>query len=252
VNERYLQLMDHLDQLGYHEVWIEAPPGSSETDLNLLIGFLSEVTASAKRLNLGIGLHADSFNETSITTIVRSGFDYAAVSQASPSAAYSAAMYGNVFISSGATTPGGFNALPVNWEIYQRNAEHNNHRPDRADWRLAGPMHVAESASQARDDASGGMTKWLSHANVAHNPFTDEGQDKVESIIKSGLAVIGTPDDAVRQIQRLFNQSGGFGSYLLLDHGWASWQASLESYALFSREVFPLFKGRLPPSRKSE
>ena len=250
VSEPCRNLIEHLEHLGFHEAWFEHPPGGDPADLDLLIDFLTQAGTGVRRLDLGIGLHPSAFNERSITAVIESnGFEYAAVSDASPWAAYSAAQYGKPFISCGATTPGGFNALPVNWEIYQRNAEHNNHRPDRANWRLAGPMHVAESASQARDDASGGIAKWLAHAgNEAHTLFTDEDQDQVASIIKSGLAVIGTPDEAVRQVQRLFNQSGGFGSYLFLDHGWASWQESLESYALISREVFPLFKGQLHPS----
>ena len=42
----------------------------------------------------------------------------------------------------------------------------------------------------------------------------------------SGFAVIGTPDDAVAQIQRLIDQSGGFGTFLSMAHEWADRDAT--------------------------
>ena len=37
----------------------------------------------------------------------------------------------------------------------------------------------------------------------------------------SGFAVIGTIDDAKAQIQRLIDQSGGFGTFLTMATDWA-------------------------------
>jgi limonene 1,2-monooxygenase len=57
--------------------------------------------------------------------------------------------------------------------------------------------------------------------------------------------VIGTPDDAVAYIERLLDQSGGFGTFLLLGHDWADPDRTLASYRLFAREVMPHFQGQL-------
>jgi len=65
------------------------------------------------------------------------------------------------------------------------------------------------------------------------------------------MAVIGTPDDAARQIERLWNQSGGFGTYLVLAHEWADREATLRSYELMARYVMPQFQGTLPRLRAS-
>jgi limonene 1,2-monooxygenase len=51
---------------------------------------------------------------------------------------------------------------------------------------------------------------------------------------------------AVAQIQRLVDQSGGFGTFLFMAHEWADRQATLRSYELFAREVMPLFQGSTP------
>jgi len=47
---------------------------------------------------------------------------------------------------------------------------------------------------------------------------------------------------AIAQIERLAEQSGGFGCYLLMAHEWANPEASRRSYELLARYVMP------PPS----
>jgi limonene 1,2-monooxygenase len=65
----------------------------------------------------------------------------------------------------------------------------------------------------------------------------------------SGFAVVGTPDDAIAQIRRLEEQSGGFGTFLVMAHEWADREATLRSYELLAREVMPAFQGRPRHSR---
>ncbi len=60
----------------------------------------------------------------------------------------------------------------------------------------------------------------------------------------SGFGVIGTPDDAIAQIERLIEQSnGGFGTFLNMAHEWADTAATRTSYELMARYVFPHFQG---------
>ena len=61
----------------------------------------------------------------------------------------------------------------------------------------------------------------------------------------SGMGVIGSPEDAIAQIQRLLDQSGGFGTYLIMIHEWADWPATLRSIELVARHVMPHFQGQL-------
>jgi limonene 1,2-monooxygenase len=58
-----------------------------------------------------------------------------------------------------------------------------------------------------------------------------------------GYAVVGTPDDAITQIERLRAQTGGFGAFLFLAHNWANFAATKRSYELFMRHVMPHFEG---------
>ena len=56
--------------------------------------------------------------------------------------------------------------------------------------------------------------------------------------------VIGTPEMAIEQLQRLQQKTGGFGSYLFLGADIADWRATQESYELFAYEVMPHFTGQ--------
>jgi limonene 1,2-monooxygenase len=76
-------------------------------------------------------------------------------------------------------------------------------------------------------------------------------RDYVEAYAASGNVVIGTPGDAIGYIEGLLEQSGGFGTFLLLGHDWADPTATFESYRLFAREVIPHFQGQLAAPRAS-
>jgi limonene 1,2-monooxygenase len=60
-------------------------------------------------------------------------------------------------------------------------------------------------------------------------------------MIESGQGIIGTPDDAIAQIERLQKKIPGFGAYLMLAHNWANFEDTKKSYELFARHVKPKF-----------
>ena len=64
--------------------------------------------------------------------------------------------------------------------------------------------------------------------------------------------MIGTPDEAIAQIERLAEQSGGFGCYLLMAHEWANPEATRRSYELFARYVMPRFQNSATRLQASE
>ena len=68
---------------------------------------------------------------------------------------------------------------------------------------------------------------------------------------ETGAGVIGTPDMAIAQIQRLIDQSGGFGAYLVFGGDLADWPATLRSYELFAQYVMPHFQDQLGPPQAS-
>ena len=85
-------------------------------------------------------------------------------------------------------------------------------------------MHLAETREQAVADVAFGLGDWVDYfQRVAALPLAPDtaNTDLVDAINASGFAVIGTPDDAIAQISRLAEQSGGFGTFLIMAHEWA-------------------------------
>lgn len=180
-----------------------------------------------------------------MTPYSRPSVDIAVASQVSPTGATAAGKLGLGLLSIGATSAGGFNALSTNWAICEDTAKDSGRTVDRNAWRLVGPVHIAETREKARANVRFGLEKWLYYfREVAALPLAPtDGSDPVDALIASGMAVIGTPDDAITQIERLQQQSGGFGAFLQLANNWADFENTKKSYELMARHVFPKFQG---------
>ena len=180
-----------------------------------------------------------------MTPFTRPHIEMAVASQVSPTGARAAGRHGVGLLSLGATSTGGFNALASNWAIAEDMARENGKEMDRAAWRLVGPMHIAPTKDEAVADVRFGLEKWLYYfREIANLPVApvEAGRDPVEAMLETGLAVIGTPDEAADKIQALIDQSGGFGAFLFMAHNWAPWAQTKRSYELFARYVAPRFQ----------
>ena len=328
--ERDLELLEHLDRLGFDEAWIgEHHSGGFELIASPEV-FIAAAAARTKHLRLGSGVNslpyhqplllADRFvlldhltrgramlgcgpgqltsdahmlgippdtqrprMEEALDAIVRllagetvsmttdwfelhdarlqlrpyseDGIDMAVAATISPSGPRAAGRYGLGLISIGATTEAGFDVLGGHWDVMEQRAQEFGQVADRTKWRLVGPMHLADTKEQARRDVEFGIVnfaKYFRHV-LPTSPVGDA--DDLDGILEhcdhSGFAIIGTPDDAIRQIERLEEQSGGFGTYLIFGHEWADREQTLRSYELFARYVMPRFQGQLEPVRSS-
>ena len=178
-------------------------------------------------------------------------FEIAVAAMVSPSGPRLAAQYGLSLLSISATTVEGFSALGSHWDVMEERASVYGTTVDRSNWRLVGPMFLADTLEEARKEVEFGMLHWLRYfTRVAALPLQipDLGDDLdqiVELMNASGLAVVGTPDMAIDAIRRLEKQSGGFGTYLFMANEWGDREATLKSYELFARHVAPQFQGSL-------
>lgn len=179
-----------------------------------------------------------------MTPYSRPSVEIAVASQVSPTGARAAGKYGAGLLSIGATSTAAFNALASNWAIAEERAKEFGQTMDRSAWRLVGPMHIAETREQAMADVRFGLEKWIYYfREIANLPLVPEGvADPVAAMVDSGMAIIGTPDDAAARIQQLVDQSGGFGCFLLMAHNWAPWEQTKRSYELIARYVAPRFQ----------
>ncbi|HEX6416983.1 MAG TPA: LLM class flavin-dependent oxidoreductase [Acidimicrobiales bacterium] len=187
--------------------------------------------------------------------------EVAVAAMVTPSGPRLAGRHGVSLLSLSMSVAEGFAAIGQAWGVVEAQAQrHERPAPDRRTWRVLGAMHLAETRDQAIEDCTHGLADFAGYfgggagfvplaADVDGSPATPRAL--AEAYAESGQAVIGTPDDAIAYIERLLDQSGGFGTFLLLGHDWASPERTLASYRLFAREVVPHFRGQLEAPRTS-
>ena len=157
--------------------------------------------------------------------------------------------------------PGGFAAIGEAWNIVSELASRNDRpEPDRRTWRVLGFIHLAETKEQAIEDCTYGLEQFANYfgggAGFVPLAPTIDGSPRttrqlVEAYEENESVVIGTPDEAIAYIEGLIEQSGGFGTFLMLGHDWANPDRTINSYRLFGREVIPHFQGQLGAPRAS-
>jgi limonene 1,2-monooxygenase len=174
-------------------------------------------------------------------------FEIAVAAQVSPSGPRLAGRFGHSLLSIGATSQGGFDILGAHWDVMEERATEFGTTVDRRKWRLVGPMHIADTKEQAYEDVQFGLPQWVDYfqrvAALPLGPDTTDVAEMADAMNASGFAVIGTVDDAIAQIERLVDQSGGFGTFLTMAQEWADRPAMWRSYELMARYVFPHFQG---------
>ncbi|HTQ13061.1 MAG TPA: LLM class flavin-dependent oxidoreductase [Rhizomicrobium sp.] len=166
-------------------------------------------------------------------------------SSITPSGGKLAGRHGFGMLCVAATQAGGYDALAVNWEVANKTAAENGRKMDPERLRLVGPVHIAETREQAFANCKFGFDKWrdyFSGISAVAGRETTENRP-IETLVEEGVAVVGTPDDAIAQLRRLRNKQGEFGCFLQLAHNWANFENTRKSYELWQRHVTPAING---------
>jgi len=220
-----------------------------ETNLDIVVRLLAGETVSAKTAT-----HQLVDAKLQLAPYSDGGIPLSVAAVASPTGARLAGMHGIGLLSIGATlTVEGFNALSYHWGIVEERAAAFGTQVDRNNWSLVGLFHLAESEKQAREEVKFGIEPWFRYfQKVAAFPqMTMPGEqldEMIDVINENGAGVIGTPERAREQVQRLWDQSGGFGCMLQMGHEWANPAATRRSAELFAAEVMPHFQGQAQPT----
>lgn len=198
--------------------------GALEEDTDVLMQLLGgsePVTVSTDRYELHDAI-------CQLRPYSQDGLEVGVAAIASPSGPRIAGKHGISLLSIGATLTGDLDLLGQHWGVAEERAARFGTTMDRSRWRLVGPMHIAETREQAYADVEHGLDDWCNYLqHVAAVPHFEPGgatfTERVDWVNESGVGVIGTPEDAIRQIDTLEKQSdGGFGVYLMMGHEWAT------------------------------
>lgn len=262
-------LLDHLTK---GRVMLGVGPGALVTDAYML-GIDPKTQRQKMDESLGIILklltedepityHGDWFdlNEARVHLLPYSKphFPIAVAAAQSPSGFVLAGKYG-VGLLSLTSTPGGVQrkkTLADFWGMVEESATKNNMEVDRNEWRLVLHVHLADTKSEAMEQARIGAAKYQNDyfANtIGHDLDYDGPIEKIiDDKVEKDVWVVGTPDDLIAKINNLQKESGGIGGIMFQVTEWGTREQVLHSYELIARYVIPQFNGSLKNLEKSQ
>jgi alkanesulfonate monooxygenase SsuD/methylene tetrahydromethanopterin reductase-like flavin-dependent oxidoreductase (luciferase family) len=141
--------------------------------------------------------------------------------------------------------------LNEHWETYCNGAaDAGKPEPDREIWRVSRSIYIDETNDaaweRAYNGAFGGSFLYLRSLIVAadmlsvlkNDPDMPDDDVTLEYMLKSSC-IIGDKDECLRQLHQLYEETGGFGTLLMIAHDWDDkerWLACMETLA---NEIVP-------------
>jgi limonene 1,2-monooxygenase len=177
-------------------------------------------------------------------------FPIAVAAAQSPSGMQLAGKYGAAVLSLG-IRPGSTETVKLDsfWQIALDVAKEHGKTMNRHDWRLVMPVHLAESRTEAIEQARLGAARfqrdYFEDTMGFEKTFDGPPEQLIDHMVDTGAWCVGTPDDLIAAIHRLDESSGGFGGLLVMATEWGTRQQVRHSYELIARYVMPQFQNSL-------
>ncbi len=161
-----------------------------------------------------------------------------------------AARYGMILFSSGGKKVMNNLALSEQWPFMEECAQRHGTQVSRENWRITTQVHLAETREQAWADVEEYALRDMNYfmdigLKPAYETYPDQPRSEitVRGAAEQRYWIIGTPEDAIAIIERIQEETGGFGGLMLTTHEWGGEQKTRASLELFARYVMPHFRG---------
>ena len=151
--------------------------------------------------------------------------------------------------------PPGPSSIPLSkqWDVISDAAKKAGSNVDRKEWELVTYVYLADTKKKAMTDIESGAHRDIHEyfSTISDNginqykssPNQSDDDVTVSSVINKRSWIIGSPDDAIEQIEKLEKEAGGIGGLMITTHEWVSEKKSKYSAELFARYVMPHFRG---------
>ncbi len=141
--------------------------------------------------------------------------------------------------------------LKTHWEAYSEGAQKAGRTPNRADWRIAREVFIADTTEAARQEVRNGVMRrdweeyfWplLKRDDMLKLTKIDPNmadEDCTVEYMMDNVWLVGSPDDVAEKLNRTYEEVGGFGVLLIMAHDWSPLDAWQRSAELLQKEVIP-------------
>jgi alkanesulfonate monooxygenase SsuD/methylene tetrahydromethanopterin reductase-like flavin-dependent oxidoreductase (luciferase family) len=142
------------------------------------------------------------------------------------------------------------NVLADFWQTYEKAALEAGRRPSRADWKVARSIFLADSTPEARRRARTNtlgqcyeyigrlFDKGLGRKIYKRDPAMSDADCNMDFLMGEQI-IAGSPDEVLRRLLLLIEETGPFGTLVLMGYDWDNKESWLHSMELFARELMP-------------
>ncbi len=142
--------------------------------------------------------------------------------------------------------------LPTHWEAVETGAARTGRKVSRSQWRIAREVFVARTRDEAYQYALNGSIQRafdryfrgllrLQQRGLAGLKSHPEMPDDAVTVpyLADNIWIVGSPGDVADKLRRLYEQTGGFGTLLMVTHDWDDKEKWLRCMDLLADKVMP-------------
>src|SRR6185369_10130151 len=135
-------------------------------------------------------------------------------------------------------------------QTYEAAALEVGRRPSRADWKVSRSIVLADSTQEARrlarSNSLGKNYEYIGRLfdkglgrKVYKRDLAMSDADCNMDYLMGEQIIAGSPDEVLRRLLLLIEETGPFGTLVLMSYDWDDKESWLHSMGLFAREVMP-------------
>jgi alkanesulfonate monooxygenase SsuD/methylene tetrahydromethanopterin reductase-like flavin-dependent oxidoreductase (luciferase family) len=142
------------------------------------------------------------------------------------------------------------NVLADFWKTYEESALAAERRPSRADWKIARSIFLADSTTEARQRARTNslgqnfeyigrlFDKGLGRKTYKRDLAMSDADCNMDFLMEEQI-IAGDVEEVLRRLMRMIEETGSFGTLILMSYDWDDKQSWLHSMRLFAHELMP-------------